>query len=64
MIRTHLSILCLFGFLTACQQAESPAVAEQPETQSAAPPPADMSAAKNSRFDIYATVRLTPISAT
>jgi len=58
MIRTHLSILCLFGFLTACQQAESPAVAEQPETQSAAPPPADMSAAKNSRFDIYATVRL------
>ena len=58
MIRTHLSILCLFGFLTACQQAESPAVTEQPETQSAAPPPADMNAAKNSRFDIYATVRL------
>ena len=58
MFRTHLSILCLFGFLTACQQAESPAVAEQQEAQSAAQAPADMSASKNARFDIYATVRL------
>jgi len=29
MIRTYLSILCVFGFLTACQRSESPAVAEQ-----------------------------------
>jgi hypothetical protein len=58
MIRTYLGILCVFGFLTACQRSESPAVTEQPETQTTAQPTADKSAEKNSRFDIYATVRL------
>ena len=58
MIRSYLVVLCVFGFLTACQKAESPAVAEQAETQTTAPPPAETSVAKNSRFDIYATVRL------
>jgi hypothetical protein len=58
MIRTFLSILCVFLFLTACRQAESPAPEEQTEKQTTAQQPVDSSAGRNSRFDIYATVRL------
>jgi len=58
MIRSYLIILCVSGLLTACQKAENPAVAEQAEAPVTAPEPPVASAEKNSRFDIYATVRL------
>jgi hypothetical protein len=58
MLRSYLSILCIILSLTACRQTEAPAVAEQPEKQTAAPMPADAAVVENSRFDIYATVRL------
>jgi hypothetical protein len=58
MLRSYLGILCIILSLTACRQAETPAVAEQPETQTAAPTPVDSGVVENSRFNIYATVRL------
>ena len=58
MIRTYLSILCVALFLSACQKAESPAAAEQADSSAPAPSSADTVSEKNSRFDIYATVRL------
>jgi hypothetical protein len=58
MIRTWFSILCALLFLAACGPAESPAVTEQPETPTLAAEPSEPVKAANSRFNIYATVRL------
>jgi hypothetical protein len=64
MIRTSLYCLATLIFLTACQQADSPSPAEAPEKTISEPESAQETVQQAeeetpSRFDIYATVRLT-----
>jgi len=57
MIRSKLSVLSIVLLLAACQQAESPIAPEQVKAESE-PAAVEAGGAQNSRFDIYATVRL------
>ena len=57
MTRSQLSALPLILFLAACQQAESPVTPEQAKAEPE-PIPVETTSGQNSRFDIYATVRL------